>query len=73
MGFPTHSSGPETAGPELGTGVKVIVADLVRLIMPFADPCPRCESTDVWIEEEAMWIEFGCESCNYFWKREKGS
>ncbi|WP_255542401.1 hypothetical protein [Halomontanus rarus] len=30
-------------------------------------PCPNCGTEDVWLEEQARRLEYGCNLCNHQW------
>ncbi|ADB60170.1 hypothetical protein Htur_1280 [Haloterrigena turkmenica DSM 5511] len=41
--------------------------------MAATEPCPNCGETDVWLEERARHIQYGCNLCDHTWKREKAT
>lgn len=38
-----------------------------------AKTCPNCGESDVWLEERARFIQYGCHRCEHAWKREKNT
>ncbi|RKD95467.1 hypothetical protein [Halopiger aswanensis] len=39
--------------------------------MTSRESCPHCGADDVWLEERATFIQFGCRACDHYWKQEK--
>lgn len=35
------------------------------------ETCPNCGESDVWLEERAHFIQYGCNLCDHSWTREK--
>ncbi|AEH38453.1 hypothetical protein [Halopiger xanaduensis] len=41
--------------------------------MTSRESCPHCGADDVWLEERATFIQFGCRACDHYWKQEKAT
>lgn len=55
------------------SGVTVKVSDDLSSHMASREPCPQCGEDDVWLEERATFIQYGCNLCDHYWRKEKAT